>query len=108
MLGITCQYVQFHPAIKFLIQSNPSALLWRENTDTDEILIREIADHTTHCVLMPWIATNYQWVLNDEGILMNPPVFCLIDQYANRGEATTGCTAAIIRQFFEAYPQGLA
>ena len=55
---------------------------------------------------MPWIATNYQWVLDHEICLERPPAFRLFDRYANRG-GTTLCSAAIIRQFFEAYPQGL-
>ena len=93
----------FHPAIKCLIEANPSALLWKD--DRSRTITCEIACHSSNYVLMPWIATNHQWVLNDEGILINPPVYCLIDQYASRG--ATGCSAAIIQQFFEAYPRGL-
>ena len=94
---------QFHPAIKCLIEANPSALLWYSNTG--KIVIHKIAGHSTHCLLMPWIATNYQWVLDHEICLERPPAFRLFDRYADRED--TGCTAAIIRQFFEAYPQGL-
>ena len=94
---------QFHPAIKRIIGANPSALLWRTASGTK--LIHMIAAHPSHCVLMPWIATNYQWVLDHEICLEEPPVFNLLHEYIYRKE--TGCTAAIIRQFFEAYPQGL-
>ena len=95
----------FHPTIKFLIQANPSALL--QETNSDRHVVHLIAGHPFYCVLMPWIATNYQWVLdNDREIYPHPSVFHLLHQYANRGEEN-GCTAAIIQRFFEAYPQGL-
>ena len=92
----------FHPAIKCLIEANPSALLWKD--DRSRTITCEIACHSSNYVLMPWIATNYQWVLNDEGILINPPVYCLIDQYANRG--ATGCSAAIIYSYHVSYKSG--
>ena len=94
---------QFHPAIKCLIEANPSALLWYSNTG--KIVIHKIAGHSTHCLLMPWIATNYQWVLDDEICLEDPPVIDLLCQYNNRRE--TRCTSTTIQQFFEAYPLGL-
>ena len=53
LLSAVCTALEnefFHPAIKFLILANPSALLW---TTT----IHLIAGHSAHCVLMPWIAT---------------------------------------------------
>ena len=54
---ITRQYEHFHPAIKFLILANPFALLWQADNDNDEErIIHMIAGHTSHCVLMPWIA----------------------------------------------------
>ena len=108
LLEIFCtmpnELFHFHPAIKCLIKANPSALLWK--TSSGERIIHDIAGHPSNCVLMPWIATNYQSVLNHGINLERPPVFTLIDRYANRRE-TTGCTAATIRQFFEAYPRGL-
>ena len=94
----TCQCEHFHPAIKFLIEANPSALLWEFAATS---VIHNIAYDPSHCVLMPWIATNYQWVLDHEICLQVPPVFDLINRYARRG-GTTDCTATIIRQFFEA------
>ena len=99
----------FHPTIKFLIEANPSALLWETYNDYNgKRMIHNIADHSTHCVLMPWIATNYQWVLDNEICHEFPPVFDLLNQYASRNATgATECTAAIIRQFFEAYPRGL-
>ena len=103
----TCQCEHFHPAIKFLIVANPSALLWQSHLGGRiDRIINIIANHSVHCVLMPWIATNYQWILDrDHDIFPHPSVFDLLHRYANREE--TGCTAAIIRQFFEAYPRGL-
>ena len=98
---------RFHPAIKFLILANPSALLWETDINyIGERTIHNIAGHSTHCVLMPWIATNYQWVLDNELCLEDPPLFYLLEQYARRRDET-GCTAAIVQRFFEAYPQGL-
>jgi len=64
-----------------------------------------IAGHPSHCVLMPWIATNYQWVLDHEICHEWPPVFDLLHRYANREE--TGCSTEILWQVFEIYPQGL-
>ena len=95
----------FHYAIKFLIEANPSALLWQSHLGG--LIIHDIAYHPSHCVLMPWIATNYQCVLDHE-IHEYPPAFRLLEHYARRDFFTTGgCTAAIIRQFFEAYHRGL-
>ena len=94
----------FHPAIKFLILANPSALLWAFG-DSSKV-IHMIARHVSNYVLMPWIATNHQWVLDHEICLADPPVFNLIRLYRN-GDVTTRCTSTIIQQFFEAYPQGL-
>ena len=98
----TCRYEQFHPAIKFLIEANPSALLWQPGFATK--LIHKVANHPSHCVLMPWIATNYQWVLDNEICLRDPPVFYLLERYIN---GATRFYTATIRQFFEAYPRGL-
>ena len=108
LLEIFCtmpnELFHFHPAIKCLIKANPSALLWKSTSG--ENIIHDISGHPSNCVLMPWIATNYQWVLNHGVCLENPPVIYLIRRFANRRE-TTGCTAATIRQFFDAYPRGL-
>ena len=111
LLSVACTNLDdeyFHPAIKCIIGANPSALLWDTATYiyTVERMIHKVAGHPTLCVLMPWIAANYQWVLDHEILcLEDPPVFCLINQYANRG--ATKCSAAIIQQFFEAFPRGL-
>jgi len=121
---ITRRFEQFHPAIKCLIEANPSVLLEESDNDIDNIinypsallggpehyyiaLVHIIAFHPTHCVLMPWIATNYQWVLDHELLLEIPPVFNLLYRYAHRELGTTGYTSATIQQFLEAYPQGL-
>ena len=105
-LSVTCDHNKLvHPAIKCLIEANPSALLWETNSDIGERMICSIAGHPSHCVLMPWITTKYQWVLDHELCLESPPVFHLLRQYAHRREET-GCTDTIIRQFFEAYPRG--
>ena len=99
-----------HTTIKFLIEANPSALLWETyNNYPGERMIHNIAGHPTHCVLMPWIATNHQWVLDHEICLQVPPVFDFLNQYASRNATgATECTGEIIRQFFEAYHRGLS
>jgi len=52
-----------HPAIVSLIERNPSALLWRRDDDrqtmNDNRPIQMLASHPQHCVLMPWIATEF-------------------------------------------------
>ena len=103
---IACRYEQFHPTIKLLIETNPSALLWHSNTGKSTIL--NIAADPSHCALMLWIATNYQWVLDHERCLEDLPAFHLLFRYVHRRGTNNDCTAAIIQQFFETYPQGLA
>ena len=98
---------QFHPAIKCLIEANPSALLGKSTVRAGRNIIHDIAGHPTHCVLFPWIADNYKWVLDHERCLEFPPVFDLILQYVYRESVPTRCTDAVIQQLFEAYPQGL-
>ena len=100
-----------HPAIKFLIEANPSALLWPRAdaaTSKSSSPIYEIANHHSHCVLMPWIAERFPWILDHECCLDSPPVFMLLHQYANNPDRRTRCNAATIRDFFEAYPRGLS
>ena len=93
-----------HPAIKFLIRMNPTALLWRRDDDglrdtraRDDWPIYKLARHPSHCTLMPWIAETYPWVLDKHC------VFGLIGQYANRSE-NSRCTAATIQHFFRLGP----
>ena len=98
-----------HHAIKFLIEANPSALLWSSPRGHESSSpIYTIADHHSHCVLMPWIAERFPWILDHERCLNTPPVFKLIHQYANNPDRRTGCNAATLRDFFEAYPRGLS
>ena len=52
-----------HPTIKFLIEINPSALLWsRSDFTRGSSPIYAIAGHKIHCKLMPWIAERYSWI----------------------------------------------
>ena len=107
LISVACTNLDdehFYPAIKFLILANPQALLWQSSTG--KRIINKVANHPSYCVLMPWIAANYQWVLDHERCHEYPPVLCLLRRYAERDE-TSCCTAAIIRQFFEIYPRGL-
>jgi len=86
--------------IKCLIQARPSALLGPPGDDRP---IDMIARHPQHCVLLLWIATNYPWVLDHH---RQPPVaFVMLDRYSERRR--NSCTSAILKDFFEAYPQAL-
>ena len=97
----------FHPTIKFLIEANPSALLQETNSHTSEKVIHIISRHPLHCVLMPWIADKYQWVL-DHYLRGMPtkygPAFGLLHLYGFRSGS---CDDAIIRGYFESYPREL-
>ena len=68
----------FRPAMKCLIEANPSALLWYSNGHLPMYII---ARHSRFCVLVPWIATNYQWVLDHEICILDPPVFDFLEHY---------------------------
>lgn len=92
-----------HHSIKYLIEMNPSALIW---TCDGESPIYKIASHPQHCVLMPWVAAKYRWVLESKQCIERPPAFFLIANYASRVEGSK-CTAATIQHFFSAFPRGL-
>jgi len=100
--------------IKFMIQMNPSALIWKRSAQWYPRVgftfggmppIFMIVHNGLHCILMPWIAANYSWVLDHKDGKRS--VFDLIDHY-NRRYDTSQCTTALIKQFFEAYLQALA
>lgn len=92
-----------HPAIKYLIEANPIALLWKWGEAYEPSTpIKCIASSPTHCTMMPWIAENFSLILNHPKCSNRPPHCELISQYTNGS-----CHADIIRQFFENYPQGL-
>jgi len=97
----------FHPTIKVLIRAGPSALLWDYHSHTSEKVIHIISRHPLHCVLMPWIADKYQWVL-DHYLRGMPtkygPAFGLLHLYGSRSGS---CDDAIIRGYFESYPREL-
>lgn len=101
-----------HRVIKCLIRANPTALLWLPTADAYDVAYHErnstipiymIVRHPVHCLLMPWIVTHYPWVLDHEYCLEHSPVFELLDMYKDR--SNNNCTAATIKQFFEAYPR---
>ena len=89
-----------HDVIKSLIQKYPPALITSEHTLPPIFLI---ARHLEHFVLMPWIATNYHWVLDHSR--GQRVVFDLLDMYSQRRR--NSCASTIIKDFFEAYPQAL-
>lgn len=72
------QHIESHPIIRFLIEKDPSALLWKckfyqdiENSSPIYIISR----HHIHCVLMPWIAKHFPWVLDHPDCQERPPIF---------------------------------
>jgi len=92
-----------HDVIKCIIQSYPRSLItWSENG----IPLYMIARHPQHCTLMPCIAT-YTWILDHEFDRLGHPKFAhqLVDMY--KGRRHTSCTAATVKNFFEAYPRAL-
>ena len=105
LLSFICDYNPFDDDsfIKFLIELDPSALLLLENGGREDVPINIISSSSL-CVLMPWIAATYPWVLHHGPGIQS--MFDLIKRFASR-EDTPECTAAIIKQFFEAYPQAL-
>jgi len=93
------------PFLKLLIDTNPSALLWQEGDyGDDHNSINIICSHPQVCTLMPWIATNHQWVLDHENIVDEPPLFVLIRLLQT---STERGIAEIIRQFIDIYPRSL-
>mmetsp|Transcript_36811 Transcript_36811/g.89376 ORF Transcript_36811/g.89376 Transcript_36811/m.89376 type:complete len:505 (+) Transcript_36811:158-1672(+) len=98
-----------HPTMKFLIERNPSALLWkRDDWETMGIEysmpIYTIANHHAHHVLLPWIAEYFPWVLEHPALQARPPTFDFIAQCING----IALNANIVRQFFAKYPQALS
>jgi len=89
--------------IKCLIQAYPSALLGPPDGYTIHSPVYMIANHPEHCVLMPWVATNYTWVLDHERCIQ--AVFALLRMYNQRQR--TSCSSTTIKDFFEAYPPAL-
>jgi len=104
LLSFACSCLNLdtsHNVIKCLILSYPSALLGHDDSIDRHIPIYMVAHHPEHCVLLPWIVTNYTWALDHDRY--HQVVFGLIGMYANRSR--TSCTATTLKQFFEAYPQ---
>ena len=97
-----------HTTMKFLIERNPSALLWkRDNWEKMGIEysmpIYTIVNHHAHHVLLPWIAQHYPWVLEHPDCQAKPPTFDFIAQCVNG----IALNSALIRQYFTIYPQAL-
>ena len=90
------------PFLKLLIDTNPSALLWQKGDD--HYSINFISSDPQVCTLMPWIATNYQWVLDHENIVDKPPLFALIRLLQS---STVRGIAEVICQFIDIYPRSL-
>jgi len=89
-----------HHVIKCLIQAYPRALITSSENGTPLYMITH---HPEHCVLLPWIVTNYPWVLDHDRCPR--VVFALLGMYAQRQR--TSFTAAILKDFFQAYPRSL-
>jgi len=106
LLAVACANLNLdtsHHVIKCLIRSYPVALL---GTSGDYIMYRPIymiSRHPEHCVLLPWIASNYTWVLDHERCPR--VVFKLLQMYGQRQR--TSCTATTMKDFFQAYPRAL-
>lgn len=111
LLTLTCEkfcHKWSHRTIKFLIEMNPSALIWRR-ADIGESPIYAIADHRNHNTLMPWIAQTYPWVLDharcqadQDGNEIDHPTINLVETYSNGH-----CSEGTLRNYFEVYPKGL-
>jgi len=96
---IVCEQIS---KMKHLISSNPCALL----SETDSININKIARDRTNSVLLPWIATNFQWALDDPN--NSSPLFDLLGLHVRSlGVHECTVTATTIRQLLEVYPRGL-
>ena len=96
-----------HPAIKFLVIQNSSALLWEFKSNY--LTIHIIANIGTHCVLMPWIAQFYPSVLEFVDFRKKtsrrlPSYLCESVVFQYRKGA---CNASEVRKFFENYPRAL-
>ena len=72
---------QCQSIVKFIIQMNPSALVWHTISPVSVIARNKIL-----CVMMPWIAAKYPWVLDHEQGKQS--VFDLIDLYNRRNDTS--------------------
>jgi len=101
LLAALCEKIgapMMHPAMKFLIEKNPHALLW--NGYNSSPVIHTIA--ANHCALMPWIAERFLWVFDHHICQEEPPHLELVRQHADGR-----CDASTVRHFYEFYPIGL-
>ncbi len=97
-------YPSFQKSIQFLIQQNPHALLWGHDGGFDhELPIHLIAKHKHFCLLLPWIAECYPWVLEHELCQKNPPHAELVRHHV----ISRVCDRYFIQNFYEIYPKGL-
>ena len=103
LLATLCQKTSdalCHPAIKFLIEQNPSALVWK--IGEGQSVLHSMAEDSEHCVLLPWIAEHFSWVLDHPVCRREPPHIALAKSYSNGG-----CSPLVVRRFYELYPKGL-
>lgn len=94
-------YEESRPIIQLLIETNPYALLWKY-PGINGTAICAIAYNPKVCVLMPWIAEHFTWVLDHESCRQFPPHHVLLDHYI-----AGDCDASDVRKFYEFYPQGI-
>lgn len=108
LLEVLCAKA-YHPfcreSVKFLIDQNPCALLWRKWLSDDFsscALIHQIAESPWHCDLLPWIAERHLWVFEHKLCQTNPPHSRMVKSYVYGY-----CGPEVIRKFYELYPRGL-
>lgn len=107
LLEILCRktYHSCEESIKFLIEQNPHALLWKPMDKASfgsSAPIHLIAESQWYCELLPWIAEHHLWVFQHQSCQKKPPHLGLVRSYVNGS-----CGPGTIRRFYELYPQGL-
>ncbi|GAX09372.1 hypothetical protein FisN_6Lh257 [Fistulifera solaris] len=91
--------------IRFLIETNPDALLWAHRADDGfgrTAPINMLAENGRSKLLL-WVAERYPWVLQHRQCRTMPPHLAMVRSYTDSGI----CDAGTIRKFYELYPQGL-
>jgi len=100
-----------HPSIKFLIEKNPTALIWPGGDSlTRQQPLATIAGDRCHYTLMPWIAEKIPFVFDASYDKFQEEIGG--SWYPSHTYMTTNCKQpgedqSLIRQFYEVYPQGL-
>jgi hypothetical protein len=90
--------------IKFLIETNPHALLWARPSPGGFIKTApfHMLPEKGHGALFPWIVERFPWVFQHELCQENPPHLVLVKCFGGKR-----CDLETVRKFYELYPQGL-